>query len=436
MPFGWLLLWLIDGVISGTSGSANTTLFTYLTVFNETVHNSDGGKDSTALQIDNLDTLIQSGRGCESMTATFTSYVIDHAENCAIICVGFGWCDQFFVGIVNGHLLCVPHSTLSSSPCTFEDNADWNYHQSLCVDENDSECDAVHDCLVSLTSPCCDCGGGDQTEPQLTLGSTSEDIQYLIPNDDEWECVQSGCEFSDYQQGTDWDYYSETNGDCNFCAYQCKMDNNCRAFECGSSYCAWWSDYSCTSSLTTASYDTCWKRKSMSGAPLCPETKTTELWNRDACSQELWDSGSSSACDCILSDQPVGFDCMISQSDNDTVANLYADCLTKQSTSSEDTELIQTLSVLFALIITLSACIFLSYVPQLAKQCEPEKESCVWDEKNLKIWKGLPEDEDCQTIDLKSASTTAVKDTDTRGTEGPTAQTDAVDCGGRDLSLL
>ena len=53
------------------------------------------------------------------------------------------------------------------------------------------------------------------------------------------------CPWNNYIQGQDWDYYSETEGDCHICKQRCNNDDNCGAIECGDYYCSWWQNEKC-----------------------------------------------------------------------------------------------------------------------------------------------------------------------------------------------
>ena len=58
-------------------------------------------------------------------------------------------------------------------------------------------------------------------------------------------CTKSGCPWKDFTKNVDWGYLDESNGDCESCRIKCQDDNNCRAFECGSTYCSWWAKGTC-----------------------------------------------------------------------------------------------------------------------------------------------------------------------------------------------
>ena len=53
-------------------------------------------------------------------------------------------------------------------------------------------------------------------------------------------CSYKGCDWSTGVQGTDWDYYSTTNGNCTYCMNECDKDKTCEGVECGGSHCSWW----------------------------------------------------------------------------------------------------------------------------------------------------------------------------------------------------
>jgi len=72
-----------------------------------------------------------------------------------------------------------------------------------------------------------------------------------------WSCSNHACFWSDYTQGTDWDYYQGANGDCIECQRLCAEDLNCWAVECGDNYCSWWANGVCERSDATAVYFTC-----------------------------------------------------------------------------------------------------------------------------------------------------------------------------------
>ena len=73
-----------------------------------------------------------------------------------------------------------------------------------------------------------------------------------------FECNNTHCSWKDHVKGQDWDYYSESDGDCPLCQQRCKEDSNCGAIECGDSYCSWWSRGKCTIGWKTVlSYFTC-----------------------------------------------------------------------------------------------------------------------------------------------------------------------------------
>jgi len=57
--------------------------------------------------------------------------------------------------------------------------------------------------------------------------------------------THQACYWHNYVENVDWGYYSQSNGDCNWCKSQCENDPNCNAFECGSGYCSWWSKGNC-----------------------------------------------------------------------------------------------------------------------------------------------------------------------------------------------
>ena len=58
-------------------------------------------------------------------------------------------------------------------------------------------------------------------------------------------CTKSGCPWANFTKNVDWGYLDESNGDCESCRIKCQDDNNCRAFECGSTYCSWWAKGTC-----------------------------------------------------------------------------------------------------------------------------------------------------------------------------------------------
>jgi len=63
---------------------------------------------------------------------------------------------------------------------------------------------------------------------------------------DLYDCKRKGCLWSEYQEGVDWGYYSETNEDCAVCKSMCTNDPNCGAVECDEGYCSWWKVGQCT----------------------------------------------------------------------------------------------------------------------------------------------------------------------------------------------
>ena len=58
-------------------------------------------------------------------------------------------------------------------------------------------------------------------------------------------CSYKGCDWSTGVQGTDWDYYSTTNGNCTYCMNECDKDKTCEGVECGGSHCSWWKNGKC-----------------------------------------------------------------------------------------------------------------------------------------------------------------------------------------------
>ena len=60
-----------------------------------------------------------------------------------------------------------------------------------------------------------------------------------------FDCTKFHCSWKNYVKGQDWDYYSETNGNCSDCKQRCNDDSNCGAIECGNDYCSWWKKGEC-----------------------------------------------------------------------------------------------------------------------------------------------------------------------------------------------
>ena len=58
-------------------------------------------------------------------------------------------------------------------------------------------------------------------------------------------CSYKGCNWSTGEEGTDWGYFSTTNGDCTYCTNECDKDETCEGVECGGSHCSWWKNGKC-----------------------------------------------------------------------------------------------------------------------------------------------------------------------------------------------
>ena len=73
-----------------------------------------------------------------------------------------------------------------------------------------------------------------------------------------FDCNTMHCTWSKYIQGQHWDYYSETDGDCNNCKQRCRNDANCGAIECGYNSCSWWKKGTCeVGDHSNSAYFTC-----------------------------------------------------------------------------------------------------------------------------------------------------------------------------------
>ena len=77
----------------------------------------------------------------------------------------------------------------------------------------------------------------------------------------EFKCTKLSCLWKDFDNTTDWGYYDKSNGDCDMCERRCQDDLKCAAFECGSSYCSWWSAGTCdvmsNAKHISKTYETC-----------------------------------------------------------------------------------------------------------------------------------------------------------------------------------
>ena len=84
---------------------------------------------------------------------------------------------------------------------------------------------------------------------------------------EKYECSRLGCEWADYCNGTDWDFYYEdftTNSGILRCEEYCSNDENCGAFEWTWNYCAWWKIGVCQrksdATMTDTHFRTCRKK--------------------------------------------------------------------------------------------------------------------------------------------------------------------------------
>ena len=87
-----------------------------------------------------------------------------------------------------------------------------------------------------------------------------------------YHCSKPTCPFKNYVEGTDYGYYSKTNGDCESCRRKCNDDENCGAVECGRSICSWWRNGICNTDSERT-----WNRKNKNnGIKTCIKRKLSK----------------------------------------------------------------------------------------------------------------------------------------------------------------
>ena len=58
-------------------------------------------------------------------------------------------------------------------------------------------------------------------------------------------CTWNGCNKKEYENNTDYGFYSKENGNCDICIGLCDSDKECEGIECGWNYCSWWKNGKC-----------------------------------------------------------------------------------------------------------------------------------------------------------------------------------------------
>ena len=71
----------------------------------------------------------------------------------------------------------------------------------------------------------------------VTFDAPSESMGYL--------CTWNGCNKKEYENNTDYGFYSKENGNCDICIGLCDSDKECEGIECGWNYCSWWKNGKC-----------------------------------------------------------------------------------------------------------------------------------------------------------------------------------------------